>query len=1127
MARCSLLRRMLSSCFILLAPLATSAQSAPTVSSISPGYGPVGTSVTINGSNFGATEGSSTLQFGSFTATPTSWSGTQIVAPVPSGMSNGKVYVTAVISSLSPNYGPPGTVVTVSGTHFGASQGASVLKFGTYAATPTSWSDTQIVAPVASNMPNGKVYPDVVVGGLDTYSAPPFTVGTPPIISGVSPAYGLPGTVVTFTGSNFGATRGSSTFSFGSTAATPTSWSDTQIVAPVPNMANGKVYPNAIVGGLNTISAPPFTVATPPTISSLSPTSGPVGTVVTITGTLFGSTQGSSAVAFNGASATPSSWSNTSIVAAVPAGAMTGNVVVTANGVSSNGVSFTVSAVSITSITPASAPVGAPVTITGSGFGAVQDVSTVSFNSQVPFTRSWSGTKIVAVVSNGTTSGPVSVTVGGVTSNTLNFTVTAPSNITSVAPNSGPAGTQVSITGSGFGNVQGSGTVQLGSRSGTVSSWSDTQIVATVAVGATSGNAQVRQSGVSSNSVGFTVVTAAITGIFPASAAAGSQVTITGSGFGSAQGTGQVWLGSAPAQVGSWSDTQVVAIVATGSNSGTAHVLQNGVWSNSVAFTVTGGAPHITSINPNTGSGGTVVTIRGTGFGSSKGSGIAWIGATQASVNSWSDTQVSVTVGTSAVSGVVKIQQNGLWSNALTFTVPFTSGTGGQVTLNPNVISMLVGDARSIQALGSNSQPVTGLTWMSSDTTIVTLSTDDPPFITAAAPGNATITAGGASADVTVYAGPALPVGTVIWSNPATGSAAGFFPAVPSRTGVADVFAVPFNGGNAQAIRSDGIAAWTTSVPPSNFFNANFFFSDFQGGLDVWSGTSIYRLDGLTGQSYPAYNATSTESQSIGFGEPAIHTDGTIFTIDYACAPDACGPSTSDTTDGAWVVGVDPSTGTPKFRVPTENWTTQVSADAFCSAFGGGTVNEHSFPANPMAIAGDGFAYTSYVSKDSVEQRKQAATEPFPVAAYTYFDALQVDTENGNFGAALNDLGALEGATGLTFDGLRQDLENGDQFHAINYIASITRSFRRLCDSSKTVVTKLHILRVGSDGSSADTIVNQWKDTVTTVYAPTLGDAYNYTQVTAGPGASVIDTQYWLPTVVAPAAILTLQPTTI
>ena len=81
---------------------------------------------------------------------------------------------------------------------------------------------------------------------------------------------------------------------------------------------------------------------TVPNIMSLSPTSGPVGTSVTIAGVNFGATQGTSKVTFNGTAATPTSWSAASIVAQVPSGATSGNVVITVSGVASNGVGFTV-----------------------------------------------------------------------------------------------------------------------------------------------------------------------------------------------------------------------------------------------------------------------------------------------------------------------------------------------------------------------------------------------------------------------------------------------------------------------------------------------------------------------------------------------------------------------------------------------------------------------------------------------------------------------------------------------------------------------------------------------------------------------------------------------------------------
>jgi Protein of unknown function (DUF4038)/Putative collagen-binding domain of a collagenase/IPT/TIG domain len=95
--------------------------------------------------------------------------------------------------------------------------------------------------------------------------------------------------------------------------------------------------------GLAAFKAAGGTGSTAPSITSLSPVSGPVGTPVTIAGTNFGATQGTSTVKFNGTAATATSWRTTSIVAPVPAGATTGNVVVTVGGVASNGVLFTVS----------------------------------------------------------------------------------------------------------------------------------------------------------------------------------------------------------------------------------------------------------------------------------------------------------------------------------------------------------------------------------------------------------------------------------------------------------------------------------------------------------------------------------------------------------------------------------------------------------------------------------------------------------------------------------------------------------------------------------------------------------------------------------------------------------------
>jgi len=553
----------------------------------------------------------------------------------------------------------------------------------------------------------------------------------------------------------------------------------------------------------------------------------------------------------------------------------------------------------------------------GSTMDLTSEVNWASSNSSVAAVFDISGNPAVVVPAspgNATITAAFG-TVTGSTTVTVNMPLApVPPLVTGVSPTTGAPGTQVTITGSGFGPTQGNGAVWLGTAVGAVLSWSDSQVVATVSTGSSSGVAQIQQSNGASNPVVFTINTAAIASISPTSGLPGTQVTISGSGFGGTQASGNAWLGTIPGIVNSWSDTQVVATVAAGAASGSVQVLQNGVMSNGVSFTIN--LPHIASITPNSGTAGTMVTISGNGFGSSQGTGNVWIGNTYAIVTGWSDGQIVASVGSSAVSGIVKVAQSGTWSNAVTFTVPGNFGGAGgggttSVTLVPNVINMLVGGTQSTQALDANGNPITGLTWTSTNTAVATLSTDDPPIITAVAPGNATIAAGNASADVTVAAGSVLPTGTVIWSNPGDGSGvSNIVPAVPSSTGVADVFALNADC-NIQAIKADGTVGWTASIgtdPSSGGCNSH--VPDFQGGLIVYNSQSIYKLDGMTGLAYPAYTAAASDHN---LSKPLVHTDGTIFTMDSFSTTfqSLSGTSTSYSS----VVAIDPLSGQPKFSV--------------------------------------------------------------------------------------------------------------------------------------------------------------------------------------------------------------------
>ncbi|HEV8681457.1 MAG TPA: IPT/TIG domain-containing protein, partial [Actinomycetota bacterium] len=195
-----------------------------------------------------------------------------------------------------------------------------------------------------------------------------------------------------------------------------------------------------------------------PTVSSFTPTCGPVGTSVDVNGNNF---QDATHVTFNGVEATFSVQSGHLINSTVPTGATTGKIgVVSPQGTDTSSADFTVSsscaaAPTISSFSPTSGPVGTSVTINGTGFTGATAV-TFGGVSAGTFSVNGAGTRITAIVPSGAVTGKITVTTpGGTATSSTNFTVTgaAAPTISSFSPTSGPVGTSVRINGSGFGGA--------------------------------------------------------------------------------------------------------------------------------------------------------------------------------------------------------------------------------------------------------------------------------------------------------------------------------------------------------------------------------------------------------------------------------------------------------------------------------------------------------------------------------------------------------------------------------------------------------------------------------------------------------------------------------------------------
>jgi uncharacterized protein YceK len=351
-----------------------------------------------------------------------------------------------------------------------------------------------------------------------------------------------------------------------------------------------------------------------PTITGISPTSGPVGTLVQITGTNFGATQGSSTASLNGTSATAVTWSSTVLGVLVPAGATSGTFSVTVNGHGANSSSFTVTSlpagwsdgdVGSVGVAGSASYANGVFTVKGAGSGIYAGATSDGLNLMY---QALSGDATIVARVASLTGGSSYESAGLMIRETLNAGATnAYSSFWgyyseaafTYRPSSGASTSATTLNGlslpywvklvrsgstfSAYAAPDGVNWVQVGS-SQTIDMAQNVYMGLGVSSQNTSALATATFDNVSISSNSITAPL--ISNVSATTGPVGSQVVISGLGFGAA---GVVTLNGALATINSWSSTSVSITIPTGATSGNLVVSASPSMndSNPVFFTVT------------------------------------------------------------------------------------------------------------------------------------------------------------------------------------------------------------------------------------------------------------------------------------------------------------------------------------------------------------------------------------------------------------------------------------------------------------------------------------------------------------------------------------------------------------
>ncbi len=538
---------------------------------LAPTTGDPGTTVVVNGSNFGASQPVVVTFDGAQVASGTSSSSGilpsmsfSVPDPAAAGSHTVEVRGTAsgrtasapfVVSgqtsiALAPTAGGPGTSVAVSGSGFGDSESVAVTFDGTQVAVGSSTNSGTVTGlPFAVPNPVAAGKHTVTLRGVATGRtvSTTFTVNSTPGIT-LAPTSGGPGTAVDVTGSGFGASE-PITVSFDGTqvasSGTTSAGTLTGLAFSVPNPAAAGAHSVVVRGTTSGLTqSATFTVTSQATIA-LAPTTGGPGATVVINGSNFGASQPVTVSVdglqvASGATSSVGAVANLSFKMPNPVAAGPHTVVVrgTASGRMASA-TFTIIGEPGIVLSPTNGVPGTTVAINGFGFGASQPVTVSLDGTQIAaISASSEGTltNIRFIVPNPIAAGAHTIVVRGTASGrTASATFTAvPQAQLSLSLTAGAVGTVVHATGSGFaagervdfsvnGRGLGTGTTDGSGHLGTLA-----LTIPALPGGAYTISARGETSGHTAT-VTFTITPTLIPGT--KSIAAGSNLSLTGTGY--------------------------------------------------------------------------------------------------------------------------------------------------------------------------------------------------------------------------------------------------------------------------------------------------------------------------------------------------------------------------------------------------------------------------------------------------------------------------------------------------------------------------------------------------------------------------------------------------------------------